>query len=109
MKKILILALIFSSHLARAELLLCKVKLRTENYSEKKISTASGESTQFEDVEGYRLKLNNLGGSKFEIEVFDGNAETRSYARATLKNSANELSWSLWSRENLIESSCKLN
>ena len=60
------------------------------------------------DGADYRFYISNKGHSKFELEIFDANAPSRSYAAGFLRTSIDELSWAFWSRDVLIQTACTL-
>ena len=94
---------------ALAENLLCSIKLNTEKVSEQRREVASGEAAAFGVVDGYRFKVTNQGGSKFEIEVFDPTIPARHYATGSLKDSTDVVQWSFWSQDVILDASCRLN
>lgn len=88
--------------------LICQVKVNTVLTSEKSVSVAPHSTVQLAEVQGFRLKLNHLGNAQFEIEAFDGVATTRSYAKGFLRDLEDDLNWAFWSRDILLETSCRL-
>jgi hypothetical protein len=94
--------------IAFAETIHCQVKVNTKIVSEKTLTIAANASAGYAQVEDFSLKINNLGASKFEIEVFDPNTPSRNYADGFLRSSGDEVSWALWSRDILLETSCHL-
>lgn len=94
---------------AFAEQLLCKVTVNTEVQTKKEITVLPDEKVTFADVDSFRMMVKNLGSAKFEVEVFDGNEPSRGYAKGSLKTSDDEVRWTLWRRDILLETSCQLS
>ncbi len=93
---------------AFAEQLLCKVIINTEVQGKKEIAVLPDEKVTFADVDSFRMMVKNLGSAKFEVEVYDGNEPSRGYAKGSLKTSDDEVRWTLWRRDILLEASCQL-
>lgn len=109
MKKIFLLALFTISFNTFAEDLACSVNLNTVNVTDVEVTVGAQEKVLFADLEnGFRFYINNKGNSKFEIEVVNNDEQTRSYADGKLQNLDEEVSWSIWSRDYMIDSTCKL-
>lgn len=92
--------------IAHAETLECEVKVNTELSSRQSLKLTSGEAKAFGKLKDYAFKLNNKGDGRFELEVFDPSAPSRSYAEAKLRDAGDEVRWTLWSREILLEAAC---
>lgn len=87
----------------------CKVSVNSQVVSKEIIDLAPNESKYFGDLSNYRLKVANHTGGKYEIEIFDPSWPSRSYSLGNLKSANDELRWSFWSRDILLEASCKLH
>jgi hypothetical protein len=98
-----------TSFAAHAEDLLCQTSTSTQVISEQVVTVAEHEKVKFEEQVGFSLMVHNLGHSQFELEIFDANGESRSYATGFLHSKDDILAWSIWSRTVLLETSCKLN
>lgn len=107
--RIISLILLLFSPSTFASDLLCRVSVNSQVVSKEIIALAPNESKYFGDLANYRLKVANQEEGKYEIEVFDPNSPSRSYSLGSLKNANDELRWSFWSRDILLEASCKLN
>lgn len=108
MKKILVLTLLTLSLKTFAEDLACSVNLNLQNVSDVEISVQAKEKAVFAEFENFKFFVSNKGDSKFEIEVFNANEESRSYASGNILNAKDEVTWTLWTRDYLIDASCKL-
>lgn len=110
MKKVIIISMLLcNANIANAADLSCRISVNTEVVSETTIELEENSKLVFEEVEGFRFMVNNHGASKYELEIFDSNGSSRSYASGYLKTLEDEIGWSFWSRDILIESSCKLS
>lgn len=96
------------SSIAFAEDITCQILRSGEVVNESTISVDQNAKVHYGKEGGYQFMLNNHGESKYEIEVFDSNGESRNYALGTLKTATDKISWTFWSRDMLIESSCTL-
>lgn len=109
MKKIILVAgALLLSQVVSAEDLNCQISLNTKLVVNKNIYLPMTRSVSFGEVEAFRFKINNFGNSKFQIEVFDGNNPSRGYADGVLRSPLDQIKWSFWSREILLESVCTL-
>jgi hypothetical protein len=93
---------------AFAEVVLCKVKVNTAEVSLKKVDVKVGDSEVFAENSGFRFRVKNYGMGKFELDVFDPATPSRNYAEGLLKSATDEVGWALWTRDILLEASCKL-
>lgn len=92
-----------------AEDIKCSISVNAEPVVAVEFSVLPGTKEMFVDSTDYRFFLTNKGNSKFELEVFDAYAPSRSYSIGYMRTLEDELSWAFWSREVLIETTCKLN
>lgn len=111
MKRLLLPSLILSllAANAAAEDLVCRVKVNGAAASERKVRVSPNESVPYAELEGYRFKIKNLGPSRFEIEAYDSAAPSRGYAAGFLRAAGDAVSWTLWTRDILLETTCALS
>ncbi len=107
-KMIFALILISTASLVSAEEVTCRISLNTEIQSETSFEIEANSKVLVGEIDGFRISLNNHGSSKYELEIFDPSGPSRSYAAGILKNPQDEITWTLWSREVLLDSSCHL-
>lgn len=109
MNKILIafMILIISTSLF-AETLTCNVQVSLEEVARVEFAINSMEQKKYISSEGYSFYLNSKGDSKFELEIFNGNEPSRSYAEGFLKTPSDTLTWTLWTRDVLLTTQCRL-
>lgn len=105
---LIILATLLTSQLSKAEILNCIISVNKKVSFDKLIEIKSGATFQFDDINIYRIRIHNLGNSKFEIESYDSEAPSRTYSDAFLRSSQDELNWIIWSREVLLETNCRM-
>ncbi|GIL17839.1 MAG: hypothetical protein BroJett040_15900 [Oligoflexia bacterium] len=108
MRTLLIFIVLFFSALAQAENLFCQISVGMEVTSKTEIAVDQGETKSFGNYGEYFFKVKNRGKSQFTIEVFNGSEPSRGYADGVLRQVDDEVKWSLWTREILIEGSCQL-
>lgn len=108
MKNLLIVMFLAMSFNTFAEDLICSVNLNTEPVAETPVTVDVNAKVVYAEMDGFRFFVTNKGNSKFEIEVFNAAEPSRSYASGKLLDATDELSWSVWSRDYLIDSTCKL-
>jgi len=107
-KLMLICALLLSSGFLYGSELHCSVSQGLVEVSIAEVTVFPGEKSSYETLEGYMFAVKNLGDSKFELDVFDSSTPSRSYSSGSLRSSSDSLSWTYWSRETLIETTCRL-
>lgn len=108
-KKNFILYSLFILNSAMANDLACSTSINTNSISRVSLNVEVGIKAVYEEIEGYKLMIKNLGKHKYELEVLEEDTPSRGYATGLLRTGADELSWAKWSREILIETSCKLD
>lgn len=109
MKKLMLISsLLLSSGVLQANELHCSVSQGLIEVSIAEVTVAPGEKSSYETIEGYMFSVKNLGDSKFELDIFDSGTPSRSYSSGSLKSATDSLSWTYWSRETLIETTCRL-
>ncbi|OUR97277.1 hypothetical protein A9Q84_13200 [Halobacteriovorax marinus] len=108
MKKISLLFAFVICSSTMATDLICKINLNTTNVFTTKVSVEAGEKVTIAAGEQYSFFLKNLVGDDYELEVLNVQAPSRSYALASLSTSSDKLQYSLWSRDILLEASCRI-
>lgn len=99
--------LLISVH-AFGEELICETKINTESVAKTLVSVSPKERKMFGMNDGYRFYVSNLGGAKFEIEVYNPNDASRGYAEGFIKTAEDKLGWILWSQDVILDVSCRL-
>lgn len=99
---------LFSSHVLFAEDVVCTVTANHDVLAQTDFSLNVKEQHQYVSAGTFSFYLSNLGNSKFEIEVYNNDGPTRFYTTGLLRTSNDILTWTLWSRDILLETSCKL-
>lgn len=109
MKTLILLTIILTiSNFAMAEDLNCRVKQNTEVIYANNFNLPVNSSASLGDFGSFRIKVNNFGKSMFQIEVFDGDIPSRNYTDGVLRAANDQLRWSVWNREILLEAICTL-
>ncbi|MBY0412537.1 MAG: hypothetical protein K2Q18_00155 [Bdellovibrionales bacterium] len=109
MKKILsVLLLVLVSTSAFAETITCNVQVSLEEVARVEFDLAPNTQTKYVASEGFSFYLNNKGDSKFELEIFNIDGPSRSYAEGYLRSPNDTLTWTLWTRDILLATECKL-
>ena len=107
-KLIVALSFMLVSGLVCAEDLICNVSVNTEVVAETEFTVVPKTKVTYVLVEDYTFFVANLGESKYELEIYDSAGPTRFYATSYLRTTSDQLAWTLWSRDILLETSCKL-
>lgn len=107
-KAILSLILLAVAADASAAELLCQVKVNAEIQSVARIEVSENASALYAETHGFRLRVNSRGASRYELEIYDSAVPSRSYSEGALRNGTDELKWALWTREILLETSCRI-
>jgi hypothetical protein len=109
MKAFIIIALIaISSQPVFAEDLSCTVIANHDVLAEVEINVATKEQSNYINAGSFSFYVTNKGDSLFELEIFNTNGPTRSYAEGVLRVVSDKLAWTLWTRDILLETNCKL-
>lgn len=109
MKTFIIAASLFAGlQNAQSEELFCTLSVNLEKIAETQFQIENGSRVKYIDAGDFVFYVANKGEAKFEIEVFDGSAPSRSYAQGILRSASDDLKWSLWTRDVLLETNCKL-
>lgn len=101
------LAILSCTNLFAADLI-CEVKESLTQVSIVDLKVNEGAKIPYEKISGYTFNITNLGNSKFELDIFDANTTSRSYSTGYLRTNEDSITWTFWSRDTLIEASCKL-
>ncbi|AHZ86764.1 hypothetical protein [Bdellovibrio bacteriovorus] len=108
MKHLLLsLTVLLSGAAAQAQDLFCKISVNNEVMVDTKVSTVVGKNAAIGTYDNYQISVRNQSAGKFYIEVYETNV-SRSYADGVLRTEEDEMKWTLWSREILMEASCRL-
>lgn len=109
MKKFLfvICSLIFAGN-AFAEDLTCNVMANLDEVARVDFTLNSNEQTKYAFSEVFSFFVTNKGHGKFELEIYNNNGPTRSYAEGYLRNSEDTLTWTMWTRDILLSTECRL-
>ncbi|MBC7714558.1 MAG: hypothetical protein H7177_14525 [Rhizobacter sp.] len=108
-KMFIALTFLISSSFAFAENVQCNYSVNGGEAVETGVFNVAANSKEiYVDAEDYRFFISNKGNAKFELEIFDAYAPSRSYATGYLRTAADDISWAFWSRDVLIETTCKL-
>lgn len=101
------LTVLLAGAAAQAQDLFCRLTVNTEVMVDTKVSTVVGKNVAIGTYGNYQISVRNQGDSKYFIEVYETNV-SRTYADGVLRSEADEVKWTLWSREILMEASCRL-
>lgn len=109
MKKLIIaLALSLSSSALLAEELFCTVSVNFETVAEVQLQVEPTQKEAYVMADAFSFYVTNKGQGKFELEIFNADEPSRSYAEGFLRTKEDTLAWTLWSRDMLLETKCKL-
>ena len=107
-KLIISFVLLLATTSAFAENLICTVSVNLQVVAEAEVTAEVKNKEIYVQAEDFTFYVTILGNSKFEMEIFDMTTPSRSYAQGYLRSAADELTWTLWSRDILLDTSCKL-
>jgi hypothetical protein len=88
--------------------ILCSIKVNTQNEFETKLSMDVSQKVKFASADNFTFFLNRINESDYELELLDTSVPSRSYAKATLNTQTDKLQYSLWNRDILLETSCRI-
>jgi hypothetical protein len=108
MKYVLFLSSVCLASTTFAENIYCQVSVNLEIQSKSTIQVSLDENISYAKIQSFQMKIKNLGFFKFEIEVYDSDEPARHYAKGTLRSSDDEIKWTLWRRDIIIETTCRL-
>lgn len=104
---ILSFSIILAGTVAQAQDLFCNLKVNTDVIADTKVTTIPGKNVVFGTHGSYTVSVRNQEASKFYIEVYETNV-SRTYADGVLRTEEDEVKWTLWSRDILMEAACRL-
>ena len=109
MKKLFfVCALLLTSGTLIADELRCSISQGMIEVFAADVSVSTGEKVVYGRLDGYTFSVKGLSKSRYELEIFEPLTPSRSYSAASLYTKIDSLSWTYWSREVLIETSCRL-
>lgn len=109
MKKFVIaLALALTSNVVFAEELYCTVSVNMDTVAEVQFKVEPKTKSAYVIADDFSFYINNKGAGKFELEIFNLEGPSRSYAEGYLRTAEDTLSWTLWTRDYLLETRCVL-
>lgn len=86
----------------------CNIKINNEDVHNTSFEVGKGEKVQFADSPSLKFSLKSMAKNRFELEAFDLVVPSRTYAIGRLKDRGDDLTYSLWTRESLIDVKCEL-
>lgn len=109
MKKLIVaMMLSLCSTAVFAEELFCTLSVNMETVGEVQFKAEPQAKTPYLIADGFSFYVSNKGNSKFELEIFNLEGPSRSYAEGFLRSKEDTLAWTLWTRDMLLETKCKL-
>ena len=100
--------LLLNSVAANSASLNCEVINDHEVISSSEVEASLGQSLQYASIGSYTFYVKQTELSQFELEIYNSNGPIRSYASGTLKKTTDKLAWTIWTRDILLETNCKL-
>ena len=85
----------------------CELERNFQNLTTQKIELKGNEKTLFATDQSFSFFVTQLNHRKFEIEIYDSIGITRQYASGTLDSADDNLSWELWSQNDLLGIHCR--
>ena len=85
----------------------CEVKVNTELVYKTQFNGNKPSKTILGEFNGYKISLLNKGQSNFEIEAYNREIPSRTYALGTLNKLNDQVHLDLWNRDLLLGSSCQ--
>jgi hypothetical protein len=108
MKKLLIFTAFTINSMTMGADLICKVKVNSEEALETKVIIDEGQKIKYASAENFTFFVKQINSTDYEIELLDMSVPSRSYAKASLNSGADKLQYSLWSRDMILESNCRI-
>lgn len=108
MKGLIFIMLLCVSTSIFAEELNCTVSVNLEVVAEEVFTIDAKTKVAYLKADDFVFYVANKGNSKFELEIFNVDAPSRSYAEGYLKTVEDSLTWTLWTKDYLLETSCRL-
>ncbi|PIK15137.1 MAG: hypothetical protein CES88_00060 [Halobacteriovorax sp. JY17] len=103
----LLLALVSSISISAREFN-CNIKMNGEEVHNTSFKVSAGESIKFADSPSLKFYLKSMKDDKFELQAYDVEKASRTYAIGKVRESGDILNYTLWTRSALIESECLL-
>lgn len=108
MKSLIFVMMLFFSTSILAEELRCTVSVNMEVVAEEVFTVEAKTKVTYVNAADFVFYVANKGNSKFELEIFNVSAPSRSYAEGFLRTNEDALTWTLWTNDYLLETSCRL-
>lgn len=105
--KFLLVALLGLSTFANFEFINCDLKVNTTIEQVAGHAIANGQKVTFFDYDSLRVFVNRKTDTKIEVELFDINGPSRTYAVGDINNSKDSVELAIWTRDILLEVICK--
>jgi hypothetical protein len=103
----LICSNLFAPPVDRLEELSCQMQVNGSVVATSNVKVAPRSTVKVVEIEGFLAKVTSRGESRFELEIYDPATPSRSYAEGVLRASSDQLKWSLWRRDILLEFACR--
>ena len=103
-----LLLLTINSVSANSAVLNCEVINDHEVISSSQVEPSTGKSLQYASLGSYSFFVKQTESSQFELEIYNSNGPIRSYASGRLEKTSDKLAWTIWTRDILLETNCKL-
>ena len=108
MKRWIFVMMLLVSTSVLAEDLNCTVSVNMEVVAEEVFTVAPKTKVTYVNAADFVFYVANKGNSKFELEIFNVDAPSRSYATGFLRTNEDALTCTLWTNDYLLETSCRL-
>lgn len=92
----------------QAEILECEVIANHERLSVNTIEIKGQYSIPYAKHGSYSFFVKTSPINQYEIEIYNSNGPIRNYVVGKLERPTDKLAWTLWSRDILLETNCKL-
>ena len=93
---------------ANSAVLNCVVITDHEVISSSQVESSLSKSLQYASIGSYSFYVKQTESSQFELEIYNMNGPIRSYASGSLEKTTDKLAWTIWTRDILLETNCKL-
>lgn len=93
---------------AHAEILNCEVIGNHELLSSTKLEVKTSASYLYAQHGSYSFYVKTSPINQYEIEIYNSSGPIRSYVVGKLELLKDKLAWTLWTRDILLETNCKL-
>ncbi|MDB2425930.1 hypothetical protein N9W41_00155 [bacterium] len=105
-KLIMIISILAFSTNAFPAQIFCKIKVNTELVFKTQFDETN-KKTILGKYGDYQISLVNKGHLNYEIEAYNNEIPSRTYALGNLNTVSNKISLDLWTRDVLLQSSCE--